>query len=147
MSQNLRTALALTIITCLSIAGLAVAADVQISPRELVAGEAGSVELTVNPYSLYPKPRTDILYAWWCWAIDPRPPECEVVHCDSPVPDDCAVPKKGRNGKLKLGLGSQKELVDKARGACGPTDFILMAKLADGSVSEAEGTVEIDCGR
>ena len=139
--------LALTIVTCVSIAGSAAAEDVQISPRKLVAGKTAGVELTVNPYSLYPKPRTDILYAWWCWNIDPRPPECEVVYCDSPVPGDCPAPKKGRSGKLRFEFGSQKELVDKARGACGPTDFMLMAKLADGSVSEAEGTIEIDCGR
>ena len=81
--------------------------------------------------------------------IDPRPRECEVHYCKSPVPDDpiCSVPKQQRDGTLAFAFRDQGKLVDRAGDACGPTDFVLMARAEDGSVSKAEGTVTIECRR
>lgn len=125
------------------------AETVKVRPSKLVAGKGTSVELTVDPNRLLPKPRSEILYAWWCWDIDPRPKECERHYCESPIPDDpiCALPNQSRPGELTFEFDDQGKLIDEAKGACGATDFILMARLNDGSVSKAEGTVEIDCGR
>lgn len=145
-----RTVVCLLAMTLASAAAAPLSADqVEVRPSKLVVGKSGGVDLIVDPSRLMPKPRSEILYAWWCWDIDPRPEECELHYCDSPLPDDpiCAVPKETRAGKLAIGFESQQEILKQAGGACGPTDFILMARLEDGTVSEAEGTVEIDCGR
>lgn len=122
-------------------------ADVQIRPRTIEVGRSGSIQLTVDPNRLWPKPRAEILYAWWCWDIDPRPPECEQHYCNSPLPDDpiCNLSKKQRSGKLILEFDNQG-LVDKARGSCGRTGFVLKARVEGGGISEAKGTAEIDCG-
>jgi hypothetical protein len=126
-----------------------VAAEVEIKPRKLVVGKSGKVELVVNPNQYRGTPRKNALYASWCWDIDPRPPECNERYCDPPfLPDPmCAVPEQDASGNLTFEFPSQKALVDKALGACGSTDFVLMTKYEDGSVYKAQGTVEIDCKR
>jgi len=146
-----RAALVALLAVSLPLAAAAMRSVVQIkaNPSELVAGKSTPVRLAVNPNRLLPKPRSEILYAWWCWDIDPRPRECEMHYCNSPVPDDpiCAVPKTGSTGELIFEFADQGRLVDKARGACGSTDFVLMARSRDGSVSKVDGTVRIDCER
>ena len=123
------------------------AADLRVRPATIVAGEPGTIQLTVDPNRLWPKPRAEILYAWWCWDIDPRPPECEQHYCNSPLPDDpiCNLSKKERAGKLVLKFDG-RGVVAKARGACGRTGFVLKARTEGGGISEAKGTTEIDCG-
>lgn len=138
---------ALGVLSALLVSGaVLLAADIEIAPRTLVVGQKTRIELAVDPNRLWPKPRSEILYAWWCWDIDPRPPECEQHYCDSPVPDDpiCALPKKESADRVIFDFDPEG-LVDKARGSCGRTGFVLKAKLADGGVSEAKGSLEIEC--
>ncbi len=127
---------------------------VQISPGVMNrnARSSGNIVVKVNPANLWGTPRDNILVAWWCWAIDPRPPECEIFSCD-PIPGDLPDPFCPKEMKaIELEDGSEgimlkfnrSPLMKRAGDLCGEVSVSLIAGLADGSIIEGKaGTVDL----
>jgi hypothetical protein len=109
--------------------------------------QAGKIGITMPPIALRPKARSEILYAWWCWDIDPRPPECEILVCDDPIPEHPFCPSETEtleDGSLRLEFAAPG-LLRQLGSACGPVGFSIMARFEDGSRAEAEGEVVVEC--
>ncbi len=125
------------------------AAELKVSPSTITQQlrQSGKMTVTMPTIALRPRARAEILFAWWCWHIDPRPPECEVLVCGDPIPKDPLCPRTTKilkDGTLLLEFDGPG-LLKKAGSACGPVGFSIMARLEDGSKSEATGKVTVEC--
>jgi hypothetical protein len=91
--------------------------------------------------------RGEIISFWWCWDIDPPPADCAILDCSDPGPKDPLCPRKTKtleDGTVQLefdGPGLLKEVGS----TCGPVSFSIMARLEDGSRTEVQGEVTIEC--
>ncbi|UCD92776.1 MAG: hypothetical protein JSV43_02335 [Methanobacteriota archaeon] len=111
----------------------------------------GNVVVFVNPANLWGTPREEILAAWWCWAIDPRPPWCDIWTCE-PIPGDLPdpwCPDDAKNIELEDGEEgillkfSRSPLMKLSGEEYGEVEVSIMALLNDGSIVEGKGTVRI----